>query len=190
MVFASSPGWLNAFLPEKELESYEKQENLFHLGPRRNIRRYHLEFHFNHHFRPCRRWPRCSTRAGFDSRRDAEGFLYFIGREDEMIKSSGYRISPTEVEDALYATQQVGEAAAFGVPHPRLGHAIVVVVTAPVGATVDVASLERSLRDRLPVYMVPTRIEVRDAPLPRNPNGKIDRRALASTLEIHTPAAT
>ena len=134
--------------------------------------------------------PEIAVFSGDTVRRDAEGFLYFIGREDEMIKSSGYRISPTEVEDALYATQQVGEAAAFGVPHPRLGHAIVVVVTAPVGATVDVASLERSLRDRLPVYMVPTRIEVRDAPLPRNPNGKIDRRALASTLESYTPAAT
>ena len=52
---------------------------------------------------------------------DEEGFLYFIGRKDEMIKTSGYRVSPTEVEEVLYGTGLVGEVAAFGAAHPSLG---------------------------------------------------------------------
>lgn len=111
---------------------------------------------------------------------DADGFLYFVGRRDEMIKTSGYRVSPTEVEEALYATRQVGECAAFGVEHPVLGQAIRVVATAPASADgVDVAALLAECRRRMPAYMVPAGMEVVAGPLPRNPNGKIDRKALA-----------
>ena len=118
-------------------------------------------------------------------RRDAEGFLYFIGRRDEMIKTSGYRVSPTEVEEVLYATRLVGECAAFGVPHPALGQAIVVVATASRAPSVDVTALLALCRERMPAYMVPARIELRDGPLPRNPNGKIDRKAIAaSALDV------
>ncbi len=73
--------------------------------------------------------PEIAVLSGDTVRTDEEGFLYFIGRRDEMIKTSGYRVSPTEVEEVLYATRLVGEAAAFGVPHPVLGQAIVVVAT-------------------------------------------------------------
>jgi acyl-CoA ligase (AMP-forming) (exosortase A-associated) len=112
--------------------------------------------------------------------RDADGFLYFVGRRDEMIKTSGYRVSPTEVEEELYATRQVGECAAFGVEHPVLGQAIRVVATAPAGAAgLDVAALLAECRRRMPAYMVPAGVEVVAGPLPRNPNGKIDRKALA-----------
>ncbi len=112
--------------------------------------------------------------------RDADGFLYFVGRRDEMIKTSGYRVSPTEVEEELYATRQVGECAAFGVEHPVLGQAIRVVATAPAGAeSVDTAALLAECRRRMPSYMVPAGVEVVAGPLPRNPNGKIDRKALA-----------
>ena len=61
-----------------------------------------------------------------------EGFLYFIGRRDEMIKTSGYRVSPTEVEEAAYATGMIGECAAFGVDDAALGQAIVLIAK-PVG---------------------------------------------------------
>ena len=64
-------------------------------------------------------------------RRDEEGFLYFIGRRDEMIKTSGYRVSPTEIEEEAYATGLVSDAVAVGVPHARLGHGIVLIATAP-----------------------------------------------------------
>jgi acyl-CoA ligase (AMP-forming) (exosortase A-associated) len=124
--------------------------------------------------------PEIAVFSGDTVRRDAEGFLYFIGRRDEMIKSSGYRISPSEVEEVLYATQLIGECAAFGVPHPTLGESVVVVVTLPATAVPDIAQLHQLCRDRLPAYMVPSRIDVREGPLPRNANGKIDRKSLAA----------
>jgi acyl-coenzyme A synthetase/AMP-(fatty) acid ligase len=118
--------------------------------------------------------------SGDTVRRDADGFLYFIGRRDEMIKSSGYRISPTEVEEALYATQLVGECAAFGIPHATQGESVAVIVTGRDDIEPDVARLLAVCRDRLPAFMVPARIDVRRGPLPRNANGKIDRKALAT----------
>jgi acyl-CoA synthetase (AMP-forming)/AMP-acid ligase II len=126
--------------------------------------------------------PEIAVFSGDTVRRDEEGFLYFIGRRDEMIKTSGYRVSPTEVEEILYATRLVGECAAFGVPHETLGQSIVAVVTPPPGGSVDAAALLAECRARMPAYMVPARFEVRDGPLPRNPNGKIDRKALSSAL--------
>ena len=69
--------------------------------------------------------------SGDTVRMDEEGFLYFVGRRDEMIKTSGYRVSPTEVEEAVYASGMVGDAVAFGAPHPTLGEAIVVVCSEP-----------------------------------------------------------
>jgi acyl-CoA ligase (AMP-forming) (exosortase A-associated) len=123
--------------------------------------------------------PELAVWSGDTVRRDAEGFLYFIGRRDEMIKTSGYRVSPTEVEEVLYRSGRVAEAAACGVAHPVLGQAIVVVAQPAPGATADSAALLALCRETLPGYMLPTRIDWCDAPLPRNANGKIDRRLLA-----------
>ncbi len=123
--------------------------------------------------------PEIAVFSGDTVRRDDEGFLYFIGRRDEMIKTSGYRVSPTEVEEIVYATRLVGECAAFGVAHDTLGQSITVVATHPPDGTLDTAALLAACRSRMPAYMVPSRIEVREEPLPRNPNGKIDRKALA-----------
>jgi acyl-coenzyme A synthetase/AMP-(fatty) acid ligase len=124
--------------------------------------------------------PELAVWSGDTVRTDEEGFIYFIGRKDEMIKTSGYRVSPTEVEDVLYATGLVSEAAAFGVKHPKLGDAIVVVATAAESAEDAEKALRAECQKRLPVYMVPTHIEIVTEALPRNPNGKIDRKALAT----------
>ncbi|APR04675.1 acyl-CoA ligase (AMP-forming), exosortase A system-associated [Thauera chlorobenzoica] len=126
--------------------------------------------------------PEVAVFSGDTVRRDEDGFLYFIGRRDEMIKTSGYRVSPTEVEEIVYATRLVGECAAFGVPHATLGHSITVVATAPDGAGLDTGELLAACRARMPAYMVPARIELHPGPLPRNPNGKIDRKALADRV--------
>jgi acyl-CoA ligase (AMP-forming) (exosortase A-associated) len=123
--------------------------------------------------------PEYAVFSGDTVRADADGYLYFIGRRDEMIKTSGYRVSPTEIEETLYATRLVGEVAAFGIPHAVLGQAIVVVATPAAGSEVAEATLVAACRERLPAFMVPARIDVRDAPLQRNPNGKIDRKALS-----------
>jgi len=125
--------------------------------------------------------PEYAVYSGDTVRRDAEGYLYFIGRRDEMMKTSGYRVSPTEVEEVIYASRQVGECAAFGVDHPMLGQAIQVIVTPVAGAfEVDVAALMAHCKQHMPIYMVPHGIEVVAGPLPRNPNGKIDRKLLAT----------
>ncbi len=123
--------------------------------------------------------PELAVFSGDFVRRDAEGFLYFVGRRDEMIKTSGYRVSPTEIEEVLYGTQLVGEVAAFGVDHPTLGQAVVVVATPRPDETLDESSLMSACREHLPAYMVPARVDVRTGSLPRNPNGKIDRKTLA-----------
>ncbi len=127
--------------------------------------------------------PEMAVFSGDTVRMDEDGFLYFIGRKDEMIKTSGYRVSPTEVEEMLYGTKLVGEVAAFGIDHPTLGQAIVVMATPSKDATLDVDLLMAECRKHLPAYMVPAKIIVRPGPLPRNPNGKIDRKTLAGQYE-------
>ena len=125
--------------------------------------------------------PEYAVFSGDTVRRDAEGFLYFIGRRDEMIKTSGYRVSPTEVEEIVYATQMVGECVAFGVDHKTLGQVIQVIATPLANAdTLDCAALLAACRQHMPAYMVPAGIEAAAGPLPRNPNGKIDRKLLAT----------
>jgi acyl-CoA ligase (AMP-forming) (exosortase A-associated) len=112
---------------------------------------------------------------------DEEGFLYFVGRADEMIKTSGYRVSPTEVEEAAYATGLVRDAVAFGVDDPVLGQRVALVVAMPADEHASAADLIARLRRELPTYMVPSTVEVRDE-LPRSPNGKFDRALLRQEL--------
>jgi len=121
--------------------------------------------------------------SGDTVKRDEDGFLYFVSRRDEMIKTSGYRVSPTEVEEAVYASGRVAEVAAFGVEHPALGQAIVLVAVPARDTPGDTAALLAECRDRLPAYMVPHRVDWAEGSLPRNANGKIDRKLLASQRE-------
>jgi acyl-CoA ligase (AMP-forming) (exosortase A-associated) len=121
--------------------------------------------------------------SGDTVRMDSDGFLYFVGRRDEMIKTSGYRVSPSEVEEVVYASGLVGDAVAVGAPHPTLGEAIVVIASPPDPAA-SLDGSERLLahcRAQMPSYMVPLRVEWL-ARLPRNPNGKFDRPALAARV--------
>ncbi len=116
--------------------------------------------------------------SGDTVRRDANHLLYFVGRDDAMIKTAGNRVSPTEVEDVAVASGLIYEAVAFGVPDPRLGAAIILIVRGK-GGVADEAGLAAYLRQNLPNFMQPQAIEWRDA-LPRNPNGKLDRVAIAA----------
>ena len=110
--------------------------------------------------------------------RDEEGYLYFVGRKDDMIKTSGYRVSPTEIEEVIYSSGMVKEAAAIGIDHDDLGHAILVVVSVELSNLFNDQALVNLCRTQLPNFMVPAKIEVLPS-LPKNPNGKIDRKALA-----------
>ncbi len=116
--------------------------------------------------------------SGDRVRRDSQGLLYFVGRRDAMIKSSGNRISPQELEDAAVATGLVAEAVALGAPDPRLGQAIHLIVR---GDPANEPELRRLLAKELPNFMQPQAIHWR-AVLPLNPNGKLDRTALALEL--------
>ena len=114
--------------------------------------------------------------------KDEDGFLYFVARKDDMIKSSGYRISPTEIEEVVYATGLVNECAAIGVPHADIGQAVVVVAHASVPGDGSASEIAAACRRALPNYMVPARVVWREA-MPKNPNGKVDRRRLVSDYE-------
>lgn len=124
--------------------------------------------------------PEIAVWSGDTVTRDEEGFLYFVSRRDEMIKTSGYRVSPTEVEEVVYRTGLVAEVAAFGVEHPVLGQAIVLVAQPAEGNDVDTKALLDACKTELPLYMQPQHVDwVVDA-LPRNANGKIDRKLLSN----------
>ena len=122
--------------------------------------------------------PEVTVWSGDTVRMDEDGYLYFVGRQDDMIKTSGYRVSPSEIEEVVYSTGLVGEVAAVGVAHPALGQAIVLIATSARGTIENTDEILQSCRRQLPTYMVPAKIVWRTA-LPRNPNGKLDRRQLA-----------
>ncbi|MCC7413622.1 MAG: acyl-CoA ligase (AMP-forming), exosortase A system-associated [Gammaproteobacteria bacterium] len=119
--------------------------------------------------------------SGDTVRADEDGYLYFVGRNDGMIKTSGYRVSPEEVEEVVYGSGLVTEAAAIGVAHETLGQGIVVVVSPRTDTALDLDALLVICKAQLPNFMVPHRIVVREH-LPHTPNGKIDRKALAAEL--------
>jgi acyl-CoA ligase (AMP-forming) (exosortase A-associated) len=112
---------------------------------------------------------------------DEEGFLYFVSRKDEMIKTSGYRVSPTEVEEVVYDTGLVRDAVALGIDDPALGQHIALVVSPANGSELDCDALLAALKQELPLYMLPRRIAVRRQ-LPRSPNDKFDRNRLRQEL--------
>ncbi|MCF6218109.1 MAG: acyl-CoA ligase (AMP-forming), exosortase A system-associated [Gammaproteobacteria bacterium] len=120
--------------------------------------------------------PETAVWSGDKVYRDEEGYLYFIGREDEMIKTSGYRVSPTEVEEVLYESTLVEQGVVFGVSHPLLGEAVLAVVT--LHEESEPRLLERYCKQHLPTFMQP-KIIIKTTPLPHNPNSKIDRAGIS-----------
>jgi acyl-CoA ligase (AMP-forming) (exosortase A-associated) len=116
--------------------------------------------------------------SGDRVRTDEQGLFYFVARTDAMIKTSGNRVSPTEIEEAAIASGLVAEAVALGVPDARLGETIALVVR---GARENEAALRGHLKRELPTFMQPAAILFCDE-LPRNPNGKLDRDRLKKEL--------
>jgi acyl-CoA synthetase (AMP-forming)/AMP-acid ligase II len=107
-------------------------------------------------------------------RTDEEGFLYFVGRNDEMIKTSGYRVSPTEIEEIAFRSGLVRDAVALGDDDPALGQRIVLIVTPNTPGQRVADGLQRYFRRNAPNYMVPSVVDERSS-IPRGPNGKYDR---------------
>jgi acyl-CoA ligase (AMP-forming) (exosortase A-associated) len=108
---------------------------------------------------------------------DDEGFLYYVGRRDTMIKSSGFRISPTEVEEVLFQSGKVRQAAVIGVPDDVLGQTIKAFVVPREEDDLDVEDLLAYCGENMPRYMVPKAVEVLRE-LPKTTSGKMDYPAL------------
>lgn len=120
-------------------------------------------------------------------RMDAEGFLFFVARMDDIIKTRGEKVSPREVENVLCALDGVAEAAVFGVPDPILGAAVVAVVTPRPGAALTPAAVISHCAARLDDVMVPRQVEV-VAAMPKSANGKIAKSVLAADVQARRAA--
>jgi acyl-CoA ligase (AMP-forming) (exosortase A-associated) len=108
---------------------------------------------------------------------DEDGFLYFVGRRDTMIKSSGFRISPTEVEEVLFQSGKLQIAAVIGVPDEVLGQTIKAFVVPRDGEPLDTNALLEHCAAKMPRYMVPKSVEVLPQ-MPKTSSGKVDYPAL------------
>ncbi len=115
--------------------------------------------------------------SGDTVRRDADGLLYFVGRDDAMIKTSGNRVSPTEIEEAAVESGLVAEACALGRKDERLGTAIILFVR----GNGDDDGLKSYLKTTLPNFMQPAEIVWLDT-FPKSANGKLDRNMLVQRL--------
>jgi long-chain acyl-CoA synthetase len=121
-------------------------------------------------------------RSGDIGRIDDEGFVYVQDRAKDMVLRAGENVYCAEVEAALYEHPAVYEAAVFGVPHERLGEEVAAAIVPKPGQAVDAAVLRAFLAERLAPFKIPTVVDVRPEALPRNPAGKILKRALRDEL--------
>jgi acyl-CoA synthetase (AMP-forming)/AMP-acid ligase II len=111
-------------------------------------------------------------------RADEEGYLYFVARKDDIIKTRGEKVSPREVENCLYELAGVREAAVIGVPDPLLGNAVKAVLAVDPESGLNEREVIRHCAARLEDFMVPKHVEFRGE-LPKSENGKIARRQIA-----------
>jgi acyl-CoA ligase (AMP-forming) (exosortase A-associated) len=163
--------------PDGRLAADDEAGELVHTGPLVGQGYWHDAERTALRFRPAPAASRLGGTAvwsGDTVMRGADGLLRFVGRDDEMIKVSGNRVSPTEVEEAAIASGAVAEAVALGVPDERLGQAIRLVVR----GSGDEAVLLAHFKAELPGFQQPREVIWVDE-LPRNPNGKLDRAAIA-----------
>jgi len=111
-------------------------------------------------------------------RKDEEGFLYFVARNDDMIKTRGERVSPKEIENALCEMEEVAETAVIGVPDDIFGQAIKAFVVPGKGANITEEKVVKYCMKNLEPFMVPKYVEFRDS-FPKSASGKIDKKQLS-----------
>ncbi len=125
--------------------------------------------------------PERAVRSGDLVSLDSDGYVYFHGRLDMLIKSAGYRISPDEVMAAMLSVPGVRQAAVLGMPDPVLGQSIVAATETADGRPISQAELKAQLLEKLPSYAIPRRFVFYQR-LPLTANGKIDYAALSHDL--------
>jgi len=158
----------------------DEEGELVHIGPLVTLGYWHNKIATAERYKPT---PKQAINAqktplavytGDYVKRDAEGFLYFVARKDTMIKTSGYRVSPTELESVLLQLPQVEEATIISSPSVNLGQAIIALIVASMDdKELLKTSILRHCKLNLPNYMVPKEIVFVNE-FPRNPNGKVD----------------
>jgi acyl-CoA synthetase (AMP-forming)/AMP-acid ligase II len=122
-------------------------------------------------------------RTGDIGHRDADGYLFLVGRSSEIIKTGAHRVSPAEIEEVVLRLAGVAEAGACGVPDDQLGEAIQVVVVPEPGVTLTERDVLAHCRRELSLYKMPKRVRF-SAALPRTTSGKIRRKALADLTNL------
>ncbi len=115
-------------------------------------------------------------------RMDEEGYLYFVGRKDDIIKTRGEKVSPKEVEEALCAMEGISQAAVVGVPDPVLGQAIQAVVSLRPGYRISAQDVRAHCTAHLEDFMVPKYVVFQDE-MPQTSSGKIAKRELIAAAE-------
>jgi acyl-CoA ligase (AMP-forming) (exosortase A-associated) len=164
--------------PDGSSASADEEGELVHVGPLVAQGYWNDPERTAERFRPApaqSRYGGVAVWSGDRAVQDADRLIRFRGRDDAMIKVSGNRLSPTEIEEAALASGAVADAVAIGVPDQRMGQAVLLVAVGK-GADAE-AALRRFLAAQLPAYMQPRDIVWREA-LPLSPNGKVDRAAL------------
>jgi long-chain acyl-CoA synthetase len=112
---------------------------------------------------------------------DEEGFLYFLGRTDDIIKTRGEKVSPAEVENAIYKISGIREVAVIGIPDEIMGESIIAFVTTHGTAQITEKEILRECMSRLELFMVPQRIIFLDE-MPKSSNSKIDKKELKKMI--------
>jgi acyl-coenzyme A synthetase/AMP-(fatty) acid ligase len=110
-------------------------------------------------------------------RMDEEGFLYFLGRNDDIIKTRGEKVSPIEVENAIYKMEGIKEVAVIGMPDVILGESIIAFVTIYDQGPISEKEIQRECMAQLEPFMIPQKIILLPE-MPKSTNGKIDKKEL------------
>ena len=166
--------------PDGSEAAPDQSGELVHAGPLVARGYWQDEARTAERFKPAPKFSRyggMAVSSGDTVKRNSEGLLYFVGRDDAMIKTSGNRVSPTEIEEAAVESGLVAEACALGRKDERLGAAIILFVR----GSGDDEGLKAHLKATLPNFMQPTEVVWLEA-FPKNANGKLDRNVLAERL--------
>lgn len=184
------PGSMGKAIPETELAVVrdgvecgpEETGELVHRGPTVALGYWNQPQATARVFRPYRNAEggadEIAVYSGDYVRRDEDGFLYFVGRRDTMIKTQGFRVSPDEVEELLLATNLLEEVAVISEPDEAAGAIIIAHLVPRNPQEFSERQLLHLCRKEMPRHMIPAEIHVHAA-LPRTASGKIDRKAVA-----------